>query len=84
MITGISFGTGGHLHNISAYYGNKPHVFKFTPPPPLKDFSVLGHSSHVIGNPVPDSQEFNDFAKLKKSNTTTRLRKLTVYYKKNK
>lgn len=81
VVTGISFGIGGHLHNICAYTARRPMVRRFDPPSTaLKEFSLLSQSTGVFGTVHDDSNPFNDFGLIDEKNVSTRLCKLTVYF----
>ena len=81
VVTGISFGTGGHLHNITAHYSKRPLIRRFNAPSSsLVEYSIVSKSSGVYGATNDDTVPFNDFNKINQSNTSLRLIELTVYY----
>lgn len=85
VISGISYGVGGHLHNITAYYGNQPEVFQFQSPENISSqYSLLSQSSNLCGKTHDDTKNFDDWGKISSENTNTRLTSITVYYKKGK
>ncbi|CAI2360998.1 unnamed protein product [Moneuplotes crassus] len=85
VVSGISFGIGGHLHNLTAYYGKEPHIFKFDNQPQANvQYSMLQSSTDVVGPTHKDTTAFDDWDKLDTSNLTTRLKKVTIFYDKDK
>lgn len=85
VISGIAFGIGGHLHNLTVYYGAKPSIFRFEPPASLNSqFSLLCQSTEQFGGHHKDTKNFNDFGRLDQSDVTIRLKKIVVYYSKDK
>eukprot|EP00343_Euplotes_focardii_P006693 CAMPEP_0205821406 /NCGR_PEP_ID=MMETSP0206-20130828/7467_1 /ASSEMBLY_ACC=CAM_ASM_000279 /TAXON_ID=36767 /ORGANISM="Euplotes focardii, Strain TN1" /LENGTH=671 /DNA_ID=CAMNT_0053116863 /DNA_START=17 /DNA_END=2032 /DNA_ORIENTATION=+ len=85
VVSGISFGTGGHLHNITAYFGKEPYIHKFTQQPQANvQYSLLQSSTDVVGPTHDDTTAFDDWDKLDPSIINTRLRKVVVYYDEDK
>lgn len=85
VVSGISFGIGGHLHNITAYYGKEPYIFKFEQQPQSNvQYSLLQNSTDVIGPTHGDTQAFDDWDKLDSSIINTRIRKVIVYFDEGK
>jgi hypothetical protein len=85
VISGISFGTGGHLHNITAYYGPEPQIFKLEEPPATSsEYSLLANAGPVCGNIHDDTKAFDDWDKISAENINTRIKKVTVYFKEDK
>jgi hypothetical protein len=81
VISGISFGIGGHLHNITAYFGREPCIHKYEQAPVVDTrFSLLQSSTDVEGPTHEDSKPWDDWDKLDPSIINTRLRKVTVYF----
>ena len=82
VISGIAFGIGGHLHNITAFYGKEPYIFKFEKQPQANvQYSLLQSSTDVVGPTHDDTEAFDDWDKLDSSIINTRIRKVTVYFK---
>ena len=62
VVTGLSFGVAGHLHNITAHYAKKPLIRRFGAiSNALVDYSLVSHSSEVYGKVHEDTKAFNDF-----------------------
>jgi hypothetical protein len=82
VISGISFGIGGHLHNITAYFGREPMIHKYEQAPIASDtrYSLLQSSTDVEGRTHDDSVAWDDWDKIDPNITNTRLRKVTVYF----
>lgn len=85
VISGIAFGVGGHLHNLTVYYGKKPKAFRPPQPPSLAaQSSVVAHITEQFGGHHKDTRDFTDFGKLSPTDVNLRLRKICVYYNENK
>jgi hypothetical protein len=85
VISGLSFGTGGHIHNLTAYYGPEPIIFRFEQPPAVNtQYSLLSNSSSIRGNVHDETKPFDDWEKVSADNINTRIKKVTVYYDEDK
>lgn len=85
VVSGISFGIGGHLHNITAYYGRQPHIFRFEQPEVVNtQYSLLSQSTETRGGHHGDTKNFDDWDKLDQNIINTRLTVITVYYQEDK
>lgn len=74
VVTGISFGIGGHLHNITAHYAKRPLIRRFdAPSAALKEYSLVSKSTGIFGKVHGDSQPFNDFNLIEQWNPSLRL-----------
>ena len=85
VVSGLSFGIGGHLHNITAYYGKEPHIFKFEKQPQANvQYCLLQNSTDVMGPTHDDTAAFDDWDKLDTSIINTRIRKVIVFFDEGK
>ena len=85
VISGISFGIGGHLHNITGYFGREPYIMRFEKQPQANvQYSLLKQSTDVLGPTHDDTVAFDDWDKLDSDIINTRIRKVTVYFDEDK
>ena len=62
VITGISFGIGSNLHNITAHYASKPLTRIFgASSVSLDEYSLTQYGKDLFGEANEDSKEFDDF-----------------------
>lgn len=81
VVTGISFGIGGHLHNLTAHYAKRPLIRKFnTITNGSAEYSIVSKCTGVQGKVHEDTVPFSDLGLIDQSNPSLKLAVLTVYY----
>ena len=80
-ISGIEPGIGGHLHNLTVYYGPILNVFKFSESVHSESsYNLCRYQTAMIGHIHGDTKEFDDWDLIDKSRPRARITQLCIYY----
>ena len=81
IVSGLEWGNGDHLHNITAHYGPCPRIFVPSDVPSEDNtFCLWSQTTDSFGDSHDDTEAFDDRDALDSAQSKTRIKSLSVYY----